>query len=755
MAGNIATVKDNEGDAVKRILTLLSCMALAGLVFQSYIKGQAGLPLYHWVTANEVLLWRSADDDQLVTATVNLENGQWTLTPNKPAEAWRPILQKVILNYETNADLEKISDDQLWTFVLTKLHNEFNTTRWAQARKPSIEVYLSPAAEKSDVAFIPENGGAVGRVTASFTKKSTGVWAKSGPLDLNQLLGVADDPNELSRVFKLGSSGKQQWNQVWDIWITSFLNDNQSVRHFMYRDAHDQLRWLWRERLALGTQLPVTNRRTPNTSTKLSEPTIPTIGKGGSETSSQSFLLSVIVSAGILSVLLGSYFFGLPLFTAITWLARKLAKISVFALEWSVPKLSQAVNGVERKHLGSTEDSLNVIHNLAVEQYKEKFKTDEATGSVLIAALNLAHQQYIAVAKTQKLFQDADAYRASIISEYCQKDLGVAAEDSGKIKNWIELGRPVENSVAQILEMKLPDEVKKQFGDKDLIGKWSPGDWVIQWPRVITALCNYSNESQQECDKLRKDLKDADDEHTQAMKDQRQELDARWQARIAELNDKITARDNDITQANASLESQRKTIQELNNNLAARQTDVSTLSANLNATQIASSDMQKKISELKEVNKLSRRLRQQLQGYYYSRAKSTNDIGETRNVAVVATLINYSLYQICFSIIENLPDLKRVVAHNIFLLTKMFDRPYDRYSDFAQIHENLNLIAPQVENVTKELKAEQCGGETLDDPFFRGLLSWLKTDTGKNLYPYPFFIDLDRQKNTLVFVRVS
>src|SRR6185295_19129396 len=100
----------------------------------------------------------------------------------------------------------------------------------------------------------------------------------------------------------------------------------------------------------------------------------------------------------------------------------------------------------------------------------------------------------------------------------------------------------------------------------------------------------------------------------------------------------------------------------------------------------------------------SRALRRWLQGYYFDHNSDSQGSGETRSVAVIATLINFSLCQMCFSIVEDLHNLREAVAHNILLLTRTFDRLEGEQFDFSHTYAYLNQIVPQIENPAKKMK---------------------------------------------------
>lgn len=750
MAGDPAT---EEGGVVKKILALLFYLATTGYVLHNSIEAYAGSPSYRWITQDEVILWRSLDDDRPVTATLDRQTGKWAITPNDAADAWQTILEQVAQNYSKDLDLKRITNEQLWSFVLTKLRNQFSTgVPWAQPRRPSVQVYLLPSPNELRVAFISESNGAPKRTLVTFTLDQNGVWTKSANIDLSQLLGVKDDPNELSSVFRLpyvepSANVSQQWKTVWNRWIRDFLRDSP-VSHFMYRDNQRQLRWLWRERLQPGTELPAAYPRLPSSPAQIAESTLPTLAPATQPPTSQYPFLNLILIIVIVSAFLAAYFFGRLWLTLISRVLRTLAGVRQplgRVLASLFRRLAGFLDGSGARHQLINEEVLNAVHELAVASCQKRLGSDDAMSHLLVAAFELARQQYIAAAASKELLGSERSLRASIIDEYRNNELGIAVEDTLRIKRWIELGRAAEPGIAQVSTLLIPPDVEKQLTDKRPITEWQETDWLTEWPRLIAAFASSLAAGKKECVELQAQMAQQLAANVNAIAEQDLKLTALWQAEVARLQEETRTMQQAHKTAKDELRSTHQ--KELANVL---ENSRNQFRAELNSAQAATTYLQNKMNELEYVKRLSRGLRQWMQGYYEKRA---NDSAETRGVAIIAALLNFSLGQLCFSILDEAPALTKVVANNIFRFTTMFDQNNGRKSEFTQSLQLLNRIAPNVEHAISELQDADLGGNTLDNPLFKALLYWLKIDTGRNLSP--FFIDVDTTKKTLVLVNVS
>jgi hypothetical protein len=356
-------------------------------------------------------------------------------------------------------------------------------------------------------------------------------------------------------------------------------------------------------------------------------------------------------------------------------------------------------------------------------------------------------QEYVSAASSQQLLHDAATYRNKIIEDYREKELDLAESDPHRIKRWIELGRNAEKIKTELGDLSLPAEVKARLGTQK-----APHDdeWLAQWPYVLRAFEVCLSETVSKRDELDQKLKAQEELSRQAVTKKEEETNSKWRNRVSELENENERCRKQHDQDALTLQAANLKIEEIQKESTTLRADLTAARSDNHTAQVTQSALKKKIDDLNDLKWLSRDLRRWLQGYY---SGQMNDARDRRGVAVLAALINFSLSQICFSIIDDQPNLKRVLAHNILLLTHMFEQHHGEVSDFAQTLTCLNKIAPDVDKEVTKLDEKELGGDTLDVALYRGFLYWLKTDTGKNISP--FFIDLDKKKNTLVFVTTT
>jgi hypothetical protein len=734
----------------KRIPILLCCLLVVSLSFYCRAETEASKVTYYWVAKNEVLLWRGGDDDQPISATLDEQTQQWKIEPKEKTELWRPFLKQIVLSYVTNGDLERISDEELWAFTLVKLHNEYDHIRWARPHRTSVEVYLLlQDASHATVAFLYGNAENPMRATAHFTQSLNGLWSKASAenLDLKELLKVPDDPNELSSVFGLNipeaKSKTVQWANVWDSWIKDFVN-GPPVRHFGYRDSQGQLRFTWQERLTGGVDLPARYHVMTTSPLKIAEPKLATIG-APVEPSAPWWLILLVPAL----LLLGLALFALRIkyiVAAFIDVGRTLRRKLTGAKTLS-PDIQRGTD-TSSAPVAISEDTLNAIHNRALERW-QSISVDPAAHEVLKASLELARQEYLASAASQDLLSDLNSYRTAIIDEYRFEALKVPPDvDDSKIKRWIKLGQAAEEASAQFSDLKLPHEVKVEMGGQHVVQGWSECDLAAEWPRLVNAFKDCLGQATEQRDEFKRHLEESESNKAKAIAEKEREAQAKWQTRVSELEAMNKTHVKQRAEDLLALEHEKGKVEGLRLEGSKLRTELGVVRSEKSTAQVTGYALQKKIEELNHLKWLSRALRIWLQGYSEGRI---NDDRKSREVAVLSALINFSICQMCFSIIDDLPELRQGIAHNIKVFTQMFDQRYGQGSDFEQARDLLLKIAPQFEFAKPDEK--QMGGDTLDDPLFRGLLYWLKTDTGKNLSP--FFIDMDSKRSTLAFVTTS
>lgn len=686
-------------------------------------------------------MWQSPEDSSPIRATFDLQTKRWEIVPPDKAESWRPILSRVALGYDKNADLKQLSTEQLWTFALTKLRNEYNLVRWARERRPSVEIYLLPIDhQRSQVAFIYGNAPSPLRTTADFTRDRNGTWIKGKEsLDLRQLLGVPDDPKELNDIFALKQTRANpdvsvNWKAAWNSWITDFQT-GPATRNFMYRDAQGQLRWVWQERLNAGDQMPTAYKAAPLAPSKIPDvglyaPVVP-----AEPTRSWPTLVLVLAALTGGLIIVGVVF-------------RK--RLQAFASYLPSLGRGRRILKTDSEVVQSLipEENLRTIHSFAIQDVKTRF-TDEETRRVLVASLEWGLVQYLAVARNKSLLLDEDLYRTQIVDDYLVEQLKLpAGTNPSRVIEWIQLGKATETAVSEVDDLRVPSEIQSRIASEKTVQKWTKDDWASQWPSLLFAFEASLTEAKQRRDHFETTLTESRTSHEKEVLEKEQQLNERWQARFDEVQRQNSTYNKLQAQAQLDLQYERTTVNELRNEGNKLRTELATLQSEKEITAGANKDFRAKLDQLNDLKRLSRELRRWLQGYYAGRM---NDSRESRGIAVISALINFSISQMCFSIIEDLPSLRTAIAQNILVLAKAFDQPYGLASDFDQARKYLQQITPNIEK--EKLNESELGGDTLDDPLFRGFLYWLKSDTGKNVSP--FFLDIDRKKNTLVFVTTS
>jgi hypothetical protein len=237
-------------------------------------------------------------------------------------------------------------------------------------------------------------------------------------------------------------------------------------------------------------------------------------------------------------------------------------------------------------------------------------------------------------------------------------------------------------------------------------------------------------------------------EHTAALSKQAADLKTSSEERYNEMDRKKKTAEKELIKVRSELEASTLKVTQLNGKVEALEGHLATARTEKKKASEDTVVLQRKAERIEEVQRLSRKLRSWLQGYYGARVKENDDL---RPVALLASLINFSLCQLCFSIMDDREKLCEVMAHNLLRLAERFEQSSG--DEFGEARSLLASIAPDGAGVLKDLKESNFTEGRLDDPLFRGFLSSLKADTGKNLSP--FFIDIDKQENKLVRVNIS
>jgi hypothetical protein len=306
-------------------------------------------------------------------------------------------------------------------------------------------------------------------------------------------------------------------------------------------------------------------------------------------------------------------------------------------------------------------------------------------------------------------------------------------------------------------ELDIPEDVKNLVIDRTRAQPQSNEDWLIYWPSLLIAYEKLLNERTKECNDLNGRMAEQKAQHEKAILEKEQGLTAQWTEDLDNLKKEKGRLEEECRLKSSELESSKLEADKLRSRISELQGELSTTGKVRESEQSILTELRQRTEkiermqvEILEVQNLSRYLRRWLQGYFDGRRRTNSEI---RPVALLTSLINFSLCQMCFSIIEDRQSLLKAVANNIFRFTQKFEQSSGNDSDLAAARKSLIRLVPEVEAALKELKQTELGGTTHDDLLFQGFLGQLSTDTGKNLGP--FFIDMDNQKNTLIRVNAS
>jgi len=738
-------------------LIALFWLVAAGLFLSHNTRAEVDTVLYHWITQDKVILWRSLADTEPVTATFDPSAGKWSFTPPDATSLWEPILIGVVQRDYPQVSRQLLKDDLLWSFALTKLRNEYKNVEWARPRLPSVEIHLRQKDEQTvELAFIHIVNGEAKQAIIKFTKQQGGKWTKAQDLPLKTLLGLTDTSGELHKVLTIPETEplpvtREQWQSVWDRWVRSLLENNNLDHPIMYKDLKGDLQWLWRGRLGQNDNLPNNFRQMPSALPPIVEPNIQA-GPERSEKQPAGYLwLGISITFNLILVAYALLFHfrnrlrkRLPSLPG--WLSQRIAAL------WDGDNLSA------RPQVTLVLEVFEKLHERSRGQYLEMFKEDTSYRRMLLAGLDCVRDMYRELVNSGELQQEATIYREKIVGEYLQHDLGVEANGADQVKRWIGLGREVEDAAPQIIaELDFPDEVKNLVIDRTKARPQSKEDWLIYWPSLLIAYEKLLNERTKECSNLNQHIEEQKAQHEKAILEKQRDVEDRWKGAVdtlkkeqAKLAEECILKTSKLDRSNTEIDGLRGQITELKGELSTKGQVLESEQGRFTMLQQEAEKIQRMQAEILQVQNISRYLRRWLQGYFEGRRKTNSEI---RPVALLTSLINFSLYQMCFSIIEDRQPLLKVMANNIFRFTQKFEQPTGNDSVLAAARASLIRLVPDVEAALKELRETDVGGETPDDTLFRGFLSQLSTDTGKNLDP--FFIDVDRQKNTLVHVNAS
>ncbi len=143
----------------------------------------------------------------------------------------------------------------------------------------------------------------------------------------------------------------------------------------------------------------------------------------------------------------------------------------------------------------------------------------------------------------------------------------------------------------------------------------------------------------------------------------------------------------------------------------------------------------KKLREVDTIMKISSNFSQGQRNYF----DNVNDIA---GAAIVSFLINYSLFQLCRSIITDKDKLKYVMLNNLLKISNTFNNEIrgfnNAYVECQKIFDTLNNINLRIEESTESHN---------DDKIFQAFINYLRNSRKTNLAPFYFDIDKNGKIN--------
>ncbi len=695
-------------------LSLVLLLTFLTLPIQSMAQPEETGVLFHWATQNKVYLWTSPDDTTPTIAT--LTSNEWDPVASDELQAWQPIMRKVFKGYHPTVDADKFSDQQLWVFMLTKLRNEYTSVKWSKSRMPSAEVYVRKTDDKTvNVTFFWKEKQAT--KSESFVFNLVGqTWRKAGSIPLFEIFNLPETSKELLPVFDIPPDGsvptRDQWPTIWDNWIKNFINSEEAVRPVMYRDQVNSLQWLWRERIEPDAKMPTAPRQMPPRPDTLPDPFQISTTTGGAVESSTLNWRAILISVTILAVIA---------------LALWLLKDQIKAWLHRFTGCPGVTNNQTRQALVSRE-GLEALNKLARERcLREPSMSNEHLKALVINSLDWVHQAYLAEMNSNEFLSASDELKAAILNDY-KREIGVDQVDERLLKRHMSLGQISEEAVSQINQVQgllyvrrvLKNQLNKEFLTDE--------EWLKHWPAVVNELDSLLISSQQDYAALSTQHEQKNGQHEKELQRREKEIKAGVESELKALRGNLQTQTDGFAAVSSKFIDAEKKIVDL-------RAQLTTESEEKELAVSAKKHFEDKAKEIQRVQNLSQDLRRLVHGYFSD--QQTKD-GELRSVGLVATLINFSLYQMCLSIMEDEADLKRAMAQNLFRSAQLFSQS----SGYEAVHASLKHFDPRIESALDELR--NLGNHAIDDRLFQAFLSKLKKDTGVNLGP--FFIDLDEQK---------
>lgn len=718
--------------------------------------------LYHWITPDKAIIWRSPRDAEPLIAAYDAATREWTIAPAEsrpPDEEWRATLRNVVRRSVPAADLSQLDDSDLWNYVLSRLRNEYGRVDWAEPRMPSTEIYLlprvtQPAASKGarqvELAFIRGEAGRSdqpGRTVITFTFEpgaaTDGVWKKTQTVDEGTVLGRPPTAALLKKIF--GFAGGQapaglpgdelpedakQWAEFYDESIKQFLSTGEAPRHVMYTDERGRPLWFWCQRLRDEADLPASSRQMAGTPRNSPVQDLPVIaprpaGRG---------VFTAIITAAALILL-----FTLAIVNLRYNLSGRLRR------RLRAMKDARRAGAGAQSNLGA--DVLQKLYELAREHYRAKYGED---ADALLAPLGRTHNLYLELAKANQLLEGDEQRKEAAVAEYLRASLKVEGADRAKVGHWVEVGKAAEAAASEVNGLRIPPEVAQQVNGKASNGPPAnqcptPEYLLAHWPALLVAFNTRLSEVTQARREAERLLQENISKQKSVVEAKVREIDSKWETAVERANKKSEGLSARLTDVSGSLLEEQKKVEHLRAEVSGLEGELKAAREMSETTREEWNALTRKAETIGQVRLLSRDLRQWLQGYFNSRMEKD---AELRPVALLSSLINFSLCQMCFGIVEGRELLLQAAALNLFRFIQKFERQQGNKSDLAQARTYLEAITAQVADGRRDISAEVQGGNTFDPALFRGFLNRLMTDTEKDLSP--FFIDVDQQQGTKI-----
>jgi hypothetical protein len=723
VAGNLGTLRAMNKEVAMTPYRIILLGALLLHLFALNSQAQINPSIeYHWVTQNRVFLWKGRDDLTPTIATLGAGD-KWDLPSADVLTAWRPIFSEVIQKYYPKEVSGSLTDDQVWSFALTQLRNEYTDVKWAKPRMPFAEIYLKRDANDTVlVAFIRQQERSVPGEIFTFTLRGD-TWKKGTDIDLQRDLNLVQNSEQLRAIFDFPATIAQvkpgDWPAIWDNWLKVSLNADEAIRPLMYVDKDNLPRWLWRERLGNDVDINKIVRRMPPKPAYILQATPDRSITSGTSPTSFGYKLWLLLSLSAIALISA-------------WLARRPIRKFVSGLKERPRSFSENFKKDSRFQTAMiSREGIDLLHSLAAKRC-EDYPIDAASKAVLLQSLNWIHAEYLALLDSGEFEDHSGNAEMAIIEDYWHR-LGFEQKDDREVIQIMKLGSANQKAISNISKIRELVWVKKLISANPSICLESNEDWIEHWPSVVEQLAAEGSRIQQGASDLKAKYDEVLEKHGRELNELEQRTNENWKGKVHS--------------AEEDLRSLTATHAKTNSELSAADEKIRLLTQQLSEARDAHDKFRSGFTNLigkkdrvQQLESLSSDLRRLIQGYFYEqRGKS----GDMRPVGLVASLINFSLYQMCFSIMQDRSELTRAMAHNLLKLTQLFSSSPSRDA----VNTNLHQLDDRIEYFTRE--ASSLADNTLDDALFRAILSDLKRDTGINLGP--FFIDLNEsQKITRV-----